>query len=262
MNNKIVFAFFTALFSLLIISSANALISGEVYIDLECDGPCIEGEEANWNITIWNRGDKSLQVVHTEIRNKENVKLIKNEDPATIRPGQNKTYVFIEPIPRPPASGKLDYKVCPRVSTPGYLGILQEQDLCRPIVESPFIILAENFECRTDTDCSADSRCIEFSCVELKCADCQYVSNHQCISYECCSNTDCQEDMICDGHFCVTEEGDRTAVQPLQFYDVEGLSLAVYIITALIAFIGLFLGFRLLNLGRKNRKQKKTRFYQ
>ena len=43
------------------------------------------------------------------------------------------------------------------------------------------------YECTNDSECEADERCENHSCVEIECG---YFLNHSCVVYECCFDVD------------------------------------------------------------------------
>jgi hypothetical protein len=56
--------------------------------------------------------------------------------------------------------------------------------------------------CCEDTGCSGIQTCIEHSCTEIVCGECEYIENKICNSYECCSDSACATDEICVDNEC------------------------------------------------------------
>ncbi len=69
---------------------------------------------------------------------------------------------------------------------------------------------SENFtlsskQCMQDSHCKETQYCGYLNtCVDLNCANCQYVSNHSCLNHECCSSEQCLFNQRCDGNLCVS----------------------------------------------------------
>ena len=74
----------------------------------------------------------------------------------------------------------------------------------RPVCNNGFIERGETMEtCCEDVGCLGDQPCVNHQCAEPTCKDCQYLSDHKCISYGCCKNEDCPGDKECKGNACV-----------------------------------------------------------
>ncbi len=56
--------------------------------------------------------------------------------------------------------------------------------------------------CCADAGCLGDQSCVQNTCIEPVCGDCQELVNHACVDLECCSDVDCGEGQFCEGHSC------------------------------------------------------------
>jgi len=59
------------------------------------------------------------------------------------------------------------------------------------------------YECCKNEDCEAKQYCLYNSCENLKCTECEYEENHECVSYECCRDIDCNPDQFCTENECI-----------------------------------------------------------
>lgn len=64
--------------------------------------------------------------------------------------------------------------------------------------------------CTADTQCPADQRCLDGSCVPVDCP-CGAVATHACSAYDCCSDSDCPAGQTCQNHVCVAPPPEEPA---------------------------------------------------
>ncbi|MFH1182242.1 MAG: hypothetical protein V1702_04745 [Candidatus Woesearchaeota archaeon] len=58
-------------------------------------------------------------------------------------------------------------------------------------------------ECLYSGNCDENSLCINNTCAELECGECQHVFDHRCISYQCCGNETCKTAQECLNNTCI-----------------------------------------------------------
>lgn len=68
-------------------------------------------------------------------------------------------------------------------------------------------VLEEGENCSTcclDAGCLGEQTCANNTCMDPKCAECQYIDEekHVCVDYRCCKNEDCAASEECSGHEC------------------------------------------------------------
>lgn len=56
--------------------------------------------------------------------------------------------------------------------------------------------------CCLDAGCIGSQTCVNNTCEEPECGECQYLENHTCKDYECCENSECSEDEKCLDNKC------------------------------------------------------------
>ena len=58
--------------------------------------------------------------------------------------------------------------------------------------------------CCLDAGCIGDQVCVNNTCKEPECGECQYVDSekHVCVDYDCCDDSECSDDEECSDHEC------------------------------------------------------------
>ncbi len=57
-------------------------------------------------------------------------------------------------------------------------------------------------QCTGDYHCPYNTECRTTQCMPLSCGECQYIENHQCVSYSCCWSEQCPVHQDCRNNTC------------------------------------------------------------
>ena len=185
-------------------------------ITYECkDDICIEGQKANWFVTIYNQGRRVVEYTTVELVDYvdgSNIVELKipfyplNSDRGDLIAIEQNEKVAINltgTIPKANYQNNLVYYPCfTRTITDSYpigrYGEYEsrhcyEENLTMPVVQ-----------CISDENCNNNKICSFNACLKLNCGECQYIKNHACFDYECWPSEQCTSNEICKNNACET----------------------------------------------------------
>lgn len=194
----------------------SALVSSYFYeISHNCsEDVCIEGQNAEWYVTIFNRGTLTLEYSKIELLNSLNNSQIavydsgfqplsiERGDTILVSPMQKATVRLNGTLPKANFGKMLIYYPCFTTVTPNDDWTHRQKNIyeiinCYDSNESMPLL-----QCISDSDCRSDESCINNKCSKLKCNDCQYISNHSCKSFSCCISDHCKNNEFCANNTC------------------------------------------------------------
>jgi hypothetical protein len=195
---------------------ANAMLADAALYNItySCeDGVCVEGKPVNWNITIYNRGDKVIEYTTIELFDSVSNNLIAevrvqfnplSSDRGSlivVNTNSKKTIMLSGNVPKANYRQSLIYYPClTKTVTDSYLiskyGKYEKRHCYTKNETMPVV------ECLGDGNCGNDERCVLNKCAKVECGECQYITNHMCVDYECCSAEQCGYDEICINNSC------------------------------------------------------------
>ena len=174
---------------------------------------CIEGKFAEWNISINNNGPNKIEIVSIELRDSINNSLIalfnttyrplsdKRGNLFVIPQNQQKIKMISAELPGANNYTNLVYYAC-------FTNTINEPEYTKKKVYSLRFCYDEKnevmpvLECVLNSSCPYNKYCRSNKCIDFKCKDCQYKSNHKCVNYECCGNDSCKIDELCTNNNC------------------------------------------------------------
>ncbi len=202
------------MFFLIFIVSITYVSAYFYYIDYKCEQKiCHEGEEVTWFVTIENEGLHKMEFTKIEIFDMKNNDLVaefnSGFNPLSSQRGnsivvwQNKnvTVNITGVIPRQNYYRKFLYYPCitNAVLDTYALSKYEEYETTHCYKENHSVDVVE---CLSDDHCKLDSVCNYQQCTKLRCGECQYIVDHQCVDYECCKSSDCNFDEECVNNSC------------------------------------------------------------
>jgi hypothetical protein len=193
------------------INSVNAYFYNITY---NCkDDICIEGETAEWLVTVYNRGKHIIEFTAVELLDSVNHSLIaqlkipyypltsERGDVIVVKQNQKVTINLSGKIPMANYQQNLIYYPCfTNTMTDSYIIAKYkkyEERHCYIENETMPVI-----QCISNEDCDDGEYCNFNKCLKLDCGECQYIKNHQCMDYECCSSKQCGFDEACRNNVC------------------------------------------------------------
>jgi hypothetical protein len=184
-------------------------------INVACEnGVCMKGQTAEWNITITNNGDKTLDIVGIELIDFFNHTIIASwnttyepiisqiDDVFRVYAGESGTKNITGKLPAPNDNKALVYYLCfeNTVRAPEFEKYsIYTKRVCYDYTYEKMPLI----ECIDNSLCSFKEYCSNELCKKLVCKDCQYPEAHKCVNFECCYNSTCQNDQFCMGNLCL-----------------------------------------------------------
>lgn len=166
-----------------------------------CPNECIEGRYINFDVVVKNTGSSDFTLKYIEIKDRSDKSFARRSTNNALAKSEAVTVNDVDGYLPPPTSGStLYYKICLNILEHHWYGDSQEWYCTSEY--STTVTPGSVIECDYDYECSNSQKCINHKCSSVSCGYCQYVSNHNCVSYECCANSDCSWDETCEGHLC------------------------------------------------------------
>ncbi len=209
--------------------------SKEIYsIRYRCfDDLCIRGQAVEFSINLSNYGQNPLEVIEVWISdaidpgiivakgNKSSVSYKYPTDPEITRNnfvsidyGKTRTFNILGTLPGANDGNYLQFRLNVRSRVPIDVWEDSNKD-AEPSVVHYYNTVYKMVvrDCKKNDHCDAAEECIKNDCVELKCAECQYIQNHTCNDYGCCDNAQCSLDELCYDHKCSPLECNSTSFE-------------------------------------------------
>jgi len=177
---------------------------------------CIKGEPIQWTISLFNYGQKKIEITSIELIDSVNSTVIayynitydpyrsENKGLITIDPNSKINRIINTRLPKPNIYNSLAYRFCYSNT------VLDNNILIRQGIYTLRNCDNKNYsinvlECNTDNHCSYNELCKNSKCVPLECGDgeCQYISSHKCMDYDCCDPDSCGKAEYCENHQCI-----------------------------------------------------------
>jgi hypothetical protein len=207
--------FLITVFFILNVEWVNANLYYNIYnITYKCkDNICIEGQRAEWLVTIYNQGSKVVEYTTIELLDAINDSVIaklrlpfypQSSDRGNLIVVKQNEKVIVN------LSGKLSganyqqnlfyYPCFTTTVTDGYIiaryGKYESRHCYKENLTMPVI------QCISDENCNNNEFCSSNACINLNCNSCQYIKNHACFDYECCSSEQCNFNEVCKNNAC------------------------------------------------------------
>ena len=184
-------------------------------IEASCqDNICVQNKMANFSILVSNDGIAPVEFIGFELYETLNNTLItslrKNFDPFSDKRGD--TIVIY-------AGYKAKINLTGKLPKASYDDTLIYYPCFTTALNDPYTNARDNnyelkkcfnsneslmvVECVNNNDCAKEAFCKSFKCKPLKCAECQYISNHTCRNYKCCNNDQCASNSMCLNNTCM-----------------------------------------------------------
>lgn len=214
-NNKIVKKICMAVLVLLFLMMSIQWVNAYFYnITYKCKGNiCIEGQQAEWYVTISNFGSRVMEYTAIELLDAVNGSIfVKLERPfhpqssirgSLIVVSQNEkvTVNLSGTVPRANYQQNLIYYPCfTKTVTDSYIisryGEYETRNCYKENLTMPVI------QCISDDNCDSDEYCGLSNCLQLDCGECQYIEDNACVNYECCSSEQCGFNEVCKNNAC------------------------------------------------------------
>ncbi|MBW2975359.1 hypothetical protein KY366_06590 [Candidatus Woesearchaeota archaeon] len=211
-NLKITFLF--SIFIVLFILSTGSVRSIDYSISHSCNkNQCVEGETAEWHVSVSSYGDLKTEVISIELIDSINNSMVAFFN-ATYKPftdqsrdifvilQETKTKTISGIIPKANNKSSLLYYPC-------FTTAVKNPENVRDDIYSIRVCYEQNpeampvLECVLNSSCAYDGFCKENRCTRLSCRDCQYLLSHRCADYECCNNSACRIDQACMDKKCI-----------------------------------------------------------
>ena len=211
MTKRLCILFFALLLLAINIQWADAYFYNITY---SCkDNTCIEGQQAQWQVTIYNFGSRVIEYTAielidsfnansiAELRRQYNPQSSNRGDLIVVQQNRKATINLTGTIPGANYQNNLVYHPCfTNTVTDSYLigryGEYEsrhcyEESLTMPVVQ-----------CISDENCNINEICSFNACLRLDCGKCKYIINHACFDYECCSSEQCGLNEACKNNAC------------------------------------------------------------
>jgi len=122
-----------------------------------------------------------------------------------VTPGKNISFTMSGVLPN--VQSKMDVEVVPCFT----FFILddknnrsgQEASTCGSLPINITVYAKADLLCTKSSECQFDSKCMQNTCVPVKCGECQYIESHGCKDFECCSSAACPAGQQCQKNICI-----------------------------------------------------------
>jgi len=274
LNSKIL------LISILIISMLPNVFA-DYSIEPLCDAVCIEGDGANFKITLTTENLTTSDMIideieYTEIslKDKKYDALIARESTSIVLGNYDtKTISIFGVIPPPTDSSNLYYVPCFKYKYKytyysgsfGEFSGTDEESICGIDTLVMKVIPLSEIDCRYSSDCNSDERCDTLKCIKLNCKYNEKLGYRTCIPFRCeqnqkyenneCVDLQCEGDEYAYNHTC----NELNCIKIIQVANEHKCGRNLNLIYALSGILLIFLVMAIIshNKHRKTKKKKK-----
>ncbi len=185
-------------------------------ISHSCADGCLTGTTVTWNVTLYKGAGEAIEVSLVEIRKSGTEEQLGLYNATTIV-STKKSFLIDGTLPAVKQAEYLNVTPCfttmisqrNRVFEDFFVGL--ETTYCEKANYS-----TPNYQCTTASaaadayrpkvdkpeQCALTQACVNNTCAEIECGECQYISNHGCLSHGCCDDTACSFWQKCQNNTC------------------------------------------------------------
>ena len=188
-----------------VLSMAANSIDANAYvynISHTCAEGCLGGTIVTWNVTLYKGAGEAIEVKVVEIRRSGAEEQLGIYNFTTIV-STKQSFMINGTLPKLSQAGHLNVTPCfttmisqrNRVFEDFFVGL--ETTYCEKANYS-----TPSYQCTKQEQCVPTQACVNNTCAEIECGECQYTSNHGCSSHDCCNDTACSPWQKCQNMTC------------------------------------------------------------